>query len=62
MKNFAYFCVGISALCIGASFLIVSLKYQSPKPSALDEMQNAIYKQFIKGFESGLDGHGSSEP
>jgi hypothetical protein len=54
MKNFAYFCTGICALCLGASSLIFAIKYQPPKPSALDAMQEAITRQFTEGFENGL--------
>jgi hypothetical protein len=55
MKSFAYFCLGVCALCVGASFLVFSIKYQPPKPSALDEMQDAITKNFTEAFESEND-------
>lgn len=55
MKNFAFFCLGICALCLGASVLILSLKYQPPKPSAMDAMQETIARSFSEAFESGLE-------
>lgn len=54
MKNFAHFCAGICALCLGASLLIVAIKYQPPKSSALDEMQDAITRRFTEGFDNQL--------
>lgn len=54
MKSFAYFGAGICAVCLGAAALIVAIKYQPPKPSALDEMQDVITRQFTEEFENQL--------
>lgn len=52
IKKITYLCFAVSSLCVGVSFLIISLKYQSPKESALDKYQNSLFKQMAEGLDS----------